>query len=488
MQDSNSDIIKQPEHGLSPTNNPLDVNSTIPVLPSESSLSPAEVLPVRPKRRTIRNRLSYILGNMVLFVAAFFLGIIFTIYMTTHAFDNGIIKEIQKPILNASGIPADAQLQWLDLQAAFSNIDRFFYGRDKIDHKKMVWTAAEAAVHAVGDPFTLFRQPEQAQNDRQSLEARRLGGGLGFYPAIRDKRYLINRLIPGNSADKAGLQEGDVILKVDGQPVVLTGDDTKDIENTSKMVRGEIDSAVNLTIERPSENNRVFDVSVTRADIVVPPIITRLVGDNKDVGYINVTTFGPETMRLFDEKVGELEKSKVTSYVLDLRGNGGGLVDVSQKLLGRFLDGGVAYYRNVPYQNMLIQPENVINEKEGLKLYDKPLVVLIDGGTASASEITAGALQDRNRAALIGEKSFGKGMAQYVLDLPSKATVRITFEQWLTPNKTSLSETKGIQPNIAIESNGEDINAGRDTQLERALQFLKNKEALPPVPASSGQK
>lgn len=441
--------------------------------------------------RPARSRLTYIMGSVALFLAAFFLGVIFTIYMTTHAFDNGILKEIQRPILNASGIPADAHKEWLDLEGTLANIDRYFYGRDKIDHQKMLWAAADGAAHVLGDPFTRFSPPEQTRNEQDALVARRTGGGLGFYPAIRDKHYLINQLIPGNPAEKAGLQEGDIIQKINDNPLVLTGDDTKDIDSTTKLLKGEIGSQVKLTIQRPADNNRVFDITITRQDVVIPAVMTRLIGDNKDIGYINVTTFGPETLKQFDEKVGELEKANVTSYVLDLRNNGGGLVETAQKLLGRFMDGGVAYYRTVPYQNIKDEPENVINEKDGLKLFNKPLVVLVNGGTASASEITAGALQDRNRAALIGEKTYGKGVAQLVLPLPSNASVRVTFEQWFTPNKTNLGETKGIQPNIQVGIKQEDFNGGRDPQLQRAIDFLKNKEtapAPPPAPASTDNK
>ena len=430
----------------------------------------------------------YILGSLLVFASAFFLGILFTIYMTTHSFNDGIIKEIQKPILTASGIPADAHVQWLDLQAAFASVDHYFYGRDKIDHKKMVWTAAEGAVHALGDPFTLFRQPEQARADQDNLTARRVGGGLGVYTAIRDQKLLISQVIPGNPAEKAGLQEGDFIVKVNDTPLTFSGDVTKDLDSVSKQLRGEVGSQVKLTIERPKENSRLFEVTVTRADVVIPPVTVRQIGDNKDIGYISVTTFGSDTLRLFDEKVGELEKNNVSAYVLDLRGNGGGLVTESQRLLGRFLDSGVAYYREVPYQNLRDQPENVINDQNGLKLYNKPLVVLVNGGTASASEIVAGALQDRNRAALIGEKTFGKGVAQNVIELPSKASVRVTFEQWFTPNKINLGETKGIRPNIEVQNKPEATNVGRDPQLERAVEFLKNKETTPPMPATGTAK
>ncbi len=472
MQDTNSNFNNLPE-------NDLEVTSA----PNHNDRNRNGRLNFRSNQKRPGLGLPYILGSVGLFIAAFFLGILFTIYMTTHAFSDGIIKDIQRPILTASGIPADAHLQWLDLEATFANIDRYFYGRDKIDHKKMIYAAAENAVHVLNDPFSLFRQPEQARSDQDSLVARRLGGGLGFYSAIRDGQFLINQLVPGNAAEKAGLQPGDIILKIDDKPVTFSGDDNKDLDSISKQLRGEIGSSVKLAIQRPKENNRTFDLTITRADVVVPPVITRLVGENNDIGLINVTTFGPETLRQFDDKVAELEKSNPTSYVLDLRGNGGGLVDVAQKLIGRFVEGGVAYYRNVPYQNLLQDPQNVINEKDGLKLYNKQLVILMNGGTASASEITAGALQDRQRAPIIGEKSYGKGVAQYVLDLPSKASVRVTFEQWLTPNKTNLSDTKGIRPNIEVQNDQKSINAGRDPQLDRAIQFLKNKETAPPPPS-----
>ncbi len=433
-----------------------------------------------------RSKILYLFLGLLSIFTSFMLGIIFTVFMTTHAFNDGLLKEIQRPILVASRIPADAHSQWLDLEQTFNYIDQFFYNRDKIDHTKMIWTAAEAAASALGDPFTLFRKPELAKIDQENLAARRQGGGLGVYLALKNKQLVLNQILPGNAAEKAGLQAGDVVLKINDTPVVLTGDDNKDLDALGKQLRGDIGTTVQISVRR-ANTSQIFDINITRAEVITPPVLTRLVGENQDTGYISVTTFGPDTIRQFDEKVSELEKSNPAYYVLDLRGNGGGLVDVAQKLLGRFLDGGVAFYRTIPYQQVNYQPENVINDQAGPKIFNKPLVVLINGGTASASEITAGALQNRLRAHLIGEKSFGKGLAQYVLDLPSKASVRITFEQWFTPNKIDLTQTKGLPPDIEIQNKQEDINSGRDPQLDRAISYLHNPEVPKNQPNPAGK-
>ena len=194
---------------------------------------------------------------------------------------------------------------------------------------------------------------------------------------------------------------------------------------------------------------------------------------DNNIGYIDMRqVFGSNTMNEFDQKVGALVKNNnPAGFILDLRGNGGGLTDTARQLLGRFLDGGVAYYDDIPTQNVHMRPEDVLTNPD-LKIYDKPLVVLTDGGTASASEITVGALHDRKRATISGEKTYGKGVAQYVIDLLDKSALRVTFESWYTPNKTNMTESKGITPDIVVTPTDQQKQLGQDPQLDRAIQYL----------------
>lgn len=190
--------------------------------------------------------------------------------------------------------------------------------------------------------------------------------------------------------------------------------------------------------------------------------------------------FGSNTVKEFDQKVKRLTDAGAIGLVLDLRNNGGGLVDTAKDLLARFMNGGVAYYADIPSENEKFRTENVAENKSGLALYDIPLTVLVNKDSASASEITAGALRDRNRAPLIGQRTYGKGVAQYVVPLFDGSTARITFEKWYTPAKIDISK-QGLQPNIVVNQTQDDITAGRDPQLDRAVKFLLDKEQIPPL-------
>ncbi len=420
--------------------------------------------PVAPRRNT----LALVLGGIGIFILAFVMGIFFTIIMQTRYLGDTPLAFIQKPILDLSGIPSDAHKEWLALQQSFGLADKYFYDQKKINHKEMIYHAAEAAVESLGDRFTAYNRPVTAKANSDFIKG--VYVGVGIVPEIRDGVYVVNRLIDDSPVARAGVKENDLLVAIDGERLP---DKIVEVEPITKKLQGEVGTKIKLTFRRPSDNNRETEYELTRTQLIRPSVDARLLPNN--IVYIEMkTVFGENTMKEFDQKVGSLAKDNPAGYILDMRDNGGGSVETARQLLGRFLENGVAYYEDAPAVNKHMLPVEVANNGS-LKLFDKSLVVLVNGNSASATEITAAALHDRQRAKIIGEKTYGKGSAQYVLPLEGDSALRVTFEHWFTPNKVNLYDSKGIQPDIQVVPTEDERKQGKDPQLDRAVQELLNK-------------
>jgi carboxyl-terminal processing protease len=454
------------------TNSRLDSQPAQPSLPAPVSppdnppvSSPSAYTPPLSPRLERLNRFLVAFRWVLFLLAAFMAGIFFTIFMQTRTLEDTPLAVVQRPILEWSGIPADAHKEWLALQQTFRLVDQNFYEQSKISHKDMIYAAAEGAVASLGDRFTAFNRPVVAKANSDHITGKFVG--LGVTPEIRDGKYYVKRIIPNSPIDKSGIKEGDFLVAINGNRLP---DPITDPVAISDQLRGEVNTRVKVTFSRPSDNNKETEYELTRQELIAPSVDATLLPNN--LVYIEMRqVFGANTMNEFDQKVGPLAKNNPAGYILDLRGNGGGLPDAARQLLGRFLNGGVAYYEDAPTQNVHMRPVDVVTSPT-VQLYDKPLVVLTDGGTASASEITVGALHDRKRATIIGEKTYGKGVAQYVIDLIDNSALRVTFENWLTPDKTNLTQAKGIQPDIQVVPTDTQKKLGQDPQLDQAIQFL----------------
>jgi carboxyl-terminal processing protease len=464
----------------------MEINNTVPVDLRDEPAEPAK--PVIIYKIPTSTRITIVIGGVCLTLLSFMAGIVFTLHMQNTVINDGILKPFQEPILRASNIPVEAHKEWVSFTRAVGYLNQFYYEREKIDFKKIIQDAGKGAFAAVGDPFTEFVPPKESKARSDVITGNR-GSGIGVIAQIRNGKVVFEDVYVLNPADNAGVKTADVLLKIDDKEVVLTGDDKKDLETLTSQLRGEANTKVKLTLQRPSENDRVLDLEVTRGNIVAPSVRVKLEANN--IGYIKVSVFGENTLKEFDMLVKRLLDQNAQSFVLDLRDNGGGLVTTSTGLIARFIENGTAFYAQVPYKGKDLREEKIADIKDGLKLYDKPLVVLVNKYSASASEIVAGALQDRNRAALIGDKTYGKAVAQSIYSLfdgsdtacskKDCSTARITFEKWLTPvTKTDISKG-GLAPNINLPRTEEQIKAGQDPQLERALKFLADKEAIPPL-------
>jgi carboxyl-terminal processing protease len=232
------------------------------------------------------------------------------------------------------------------------------------------------------------------------------------------------------------------------------------------LVKGETGTTVVLTVRHPGETEPV-DISIVRAEILLPSVTSRLLEDDPTIGYIQLSRFSGESAGEIAGALTDLLGQGATKIVLDLRQNGGGLRDAAVEVADHFLDEGLVL--------------TVESQQEGERTYrstdetlapDQPLVVLVDGGTASASEIVAGALKDRGRAKLVGSKTFGKGSVQLVFDLSDGSSVHVTSARWYTPNRTPIDQN-GLEPDFAVELTQEAIDSGRDPALERAIQYLQ---------------
>jgi carboxyl-terminal processing protease len=277
----------------------------------------------------------------------------------------------------------------------------------------------------------------------------------------QDNVLEIVRLYPGQPADKAGIKAGDLVIAVDGRSIVGYS-----VYEAIALIRGPAGSSVKLTIMRKGEATPL-ELSVTRAKITIPLVQSKMLDGN--IAYVSLSNFSsPNASSELESAIQDLLDQKPKGLILDLRDNPGGLLQQSLEVADIFLDGGVIASekdRDGNGQTFRATPQGAAQ--------DISLVVLVNGGSASASEIVAGALQDRDRAKLIGETTFGKGSVQLPHQLSDGSELRVTIAHWFTPNDRQI-DGKGLTPDIAVPMTQDDATAGRDPQLDRAAQYLIN--------------
>ena len=333
-------------------------------------------------------------------------------------------------------------------QALASNYD------GKLDDQKLIEGASRGLVAAAGDEYTVFMNKKEAEGFDSDLSGKLVG--IGAEIGLRANRPTVIRTLKDTPASRSGLQAGDTIAAVNDQ---LSSQWT--VDETVKHIRGEEGTTVKISVVR---GNQPFDYTITRAPIVSPSVESRIEGA---LGIITITRFDDQTVDVARRAATEFKGKGVNKVILDLRGNGGGYLTGAQEVASLWLDSKVVVSERTDGK--------VVDElKSG---NDAPLagmktVVLINGGSASASEIVAGALQDHKAATLVGEKSFGKGSVQSMIDLSMGARLKVTIAKWYTPNGKNIT-AEGIMPDKKVDLTREDVSAGRDPQLDAALQLLK---------------
>lgn len=338
---------------------------------------------------------------------------------------------------------------------AWRLIERDFYG-DLPSDEDMTYGAIRGVTNLLDDPYTAFIEPTAANYRRQvdtgSYE------GIGAFVAMDEGRLIIVRPMPGQPAEQAGLQAEDIVLQVDETPI-----EDMSLYEAINLILGPAGTPVRLTILR--EGQEPFEVAVIRAKIETPVVESEMREDG--IGYVQLFDFSSDSSLKLRTAIEELLDQNPDGLILDLRGNPGGYLHESVLVAGLFL----------PEEELvLIERFKDGTEHPYLTAGDPietniPMVVLVDGGSASASEIVAGALQDHGRAVLIGETTFGKGSVQLPHELSNGAELRVTIARWFTPNDRAI-HGEGLEPDIVVEFTPEDAEAGVDPQLDRAVQYL----------------
>ncbi|RME49976.1 MAG: S41 family peptidase [Caldilineae bacterium] len=338
--------------------------------------------------------------------------------------------------------------------------DQFYDGVPQ--DSSATYGAIKGALAALNDPYTIFVEPQPRALEKAELEGQ--FGGIGAY-VYRDEqnRVLLNPMVD-SPAEKAGLQKDDVLLQVDDTPIRPE----MSTDEVVLLIRGEVGTTVTLLVSRQGAADPI-SLTIERAIIETPSVAWRLADEDPTIGYVQISLFSNRTSRELDRALTDLRKQGATRFILDLRGNGGGLLEAAIDVASKFLSEGV-----VLTEKRRNADPTVYRVRGGYKLLYAPLVVLVDGGTASASEIVAGALQDYGRATLIGERTYGKGSVQLVYDLSDQSSVHVTVARWFTPNNHSIDGT-GIAPDIEVLFSEEDHAAGRDPQYLRAIEELQTQ-------------
>lgn len=332
--------------------------------------------------------------------------------------------------------------------------------RDNLNAQGLVYGAINGMLKAAGDPYTGFFNPEQSKSFAEDIEGS--FEGIGAELGIKDDILTIIAPLDESPAQKAGLRSGDKILKVDEKTVAdLTIDEAVD------LIRGPKDTQVKLTILHDGAQE-TEEVVITRANIEIKNVKIDLKEGN--IAYIRISKFSENVDIEFNNATKTIIANDSQGIILDLRNNPGGLLDEAVKIASRMIPEGM----------VVTSEEDSAGKKENLytsggdKLSHIPTVVLINEGSASASEILAAALRDDQGITLIGEKSFGKGSVQELMDLPGGSSVKITVAKWLTPRGDYIME-KGIEPDIKVELTLDDYKNNRDPQMDKALEVIKSK-------------
>lgn len=389
---------------------------------------------------TIRNLLTIIL--VVLMAAtAFVAGYLVNDYVSAAgASENGYVSQ------------SDFELFWEAWDWTRAN-----YIGDLPQSKQVVYAAIRGAMSEINDPYTLFVEPIARDAERDRLRGN--FGGVGVYLNRNESGEIELTPIKGNPAMVAGIRSGDILIAIDGMPI--TGNEA--IETLNNQIRGEKGTKVTLLIRHAGSDDDV-SLEIVRDYILLPSVAYRLVEEDPQIGYIQLSRFSGESSAELFEAIIALRQQGATKFILDLRGNPGGLVDAAVDVSNHFLHEGIIFYqitRDDGETEKLATADTIAP--------DEPLVVLIDGGTASSAEIVAGALQDRDRAILIGSTSFGKGSVQLVHDLADGSSIHVTAARWLTPNRQQI-DRHGLQPDIGMTLTATD---GADETLARAVSRLQ---------------
>ena len=320
----------------------------------------------------------------------------------------------------------------------------------KLDTQKLIYGANRGLVEAAGDPHTAYMDPDETKEFDKSLSGQ-IGGGIGAEIGLRNNKPTIIKPLENSPAQKAGIKAGEAIVKVNDE---VSSDWS--VEKVVSKIRGEVGTSVKLTL---LSGGQTREVSVVRQNIVSPAVESEIDGE---IGILKVNRFGDDTVSLSRKYASEFVDKGVKKVILDLRNNPGGTVGAAQGLLGIWLDNQIAMTERRGSEIV-----KTLRTTGTPILGNMKTVVLINGNSASASEITAGALREYGKATLVGQKSYGKGSVQIVLGLPGGSQMKVTEARWYTPKGKNIDKT-GIEPDVKVDLSSDDVNNNVDPQMDKA--------------------
>lgn len=400
---------------------------------------------------------NFLIGLVILigvFAGGYYLGV------------NGYKAEVNKA-LNVKidrSVPPDKNVDMSLFWQVWDTLSAKYYDKSKIVPSQMVYGAIGGMVSALGDPYTMFLPPSQNKVVNEDLSGS--FSGVGIEIGFRAARLAVVSPLVGSPAEKAGVKAGDYIVRIqDKAKGIDLGTDGIALPDAVAAIRGTAGSVVTLTLAREGVSTPII-VDLTRETINVPSVSLSFVGDKSDIADIKVTKFGAETDGEWDKAVSTiLTHPEVRGIIVDLRNNPGGYLQSAVDLASDF----------VPTNTTVVIQQNGDGSEQAFKSDKLPrlakyqIVVLVNGGSASASEILSGALRDDRGIKLVGEKTFGKGTIQEPIDIAGGSGLHVTTAKWLTPNGTWVHE-KGLTPDVAVAVKDTDTT---DTQLQAAIKLFQ---------------
>lgn len=381
------------------------------------------------------------------------LGLCLLVYLS---FSVGNATGKRTAIANENGIPL-AKINKIE-----NLIDQYYLF--DIDKNKQQEGAVEGYVKSLGDPYSEFLTKEEMDSLNQQTEGEYAGVGIVVTPSETGAITVVSA-IKGSPAFEKGIKKDDIILKINGKDY-----NASQMNDAVKVMKGKPNTDVKLTIARmENKTSKIFDVNITRRMISLTTVNSQKIGD---IGYINITQFDRKTDKEFIEQYENLKKQNVKSIVLDLRNNPGGLLDSTVKIADYLLPQGV-----------IVKTVDK-NKKEDVQKSDSseqnlPMVVLVNGSSASASEILTGALKDYKKATIVGEKTFGKGIVQTIIPMDKGEGLKLTISEYFSPNGNKIHK-QGVKPDVEIKLDEKAKGIGvefmkEDNQLQKALEILNKK-------------
>ena len=417
-------------------------------------------------------KLGLLIGAAALLGAVFFVGLYTGLQLPAE-------NKIAKVLSQNPPVPLPDEVDFAAFWQAWSIAEQKFVDINKIERQDMVYGAISGLLKSMGDPYTVFFTPEDNKAFQEEIKGE--FQGVGMEVGIRKETLTVIAPLKESPAERAGIRAGDKILKIDDKS---SADLT--LEEAVRTIRGEKGTKVKLVIIRNGEDDsRTFEIE--RAVINIPVLDTDNNASSKiskengkpveetdaeknGIFVIKLYNFSETSPLKFREALRQFILSGNKKLILDLRNNPGGYLEAAVDIASWFLPQG-----DIVVTEDFGKGEKTDHRSRGYNIFkDLPMVVLVNEGSASASEILAGALSDHGKARLIGQKTFGKGSVQELLPLTADTSLKITIAKWLTPNGTSISE-KGLEPDINVEFKKEDIDAGKDPVMEKAIEVLKSR-------------